>query len=304
MKFNHYPLAFLFLLTPLFLAAQAESLFNDIRMEMSLQEVTQKINEISASSTAFHVDEPTFPLAKTKEAHLVGLQVETEQGTIQRIVFTFADNKLSYIQAKGNVIKTLTSNLTDTARTYLDYDVYSAQKLFIKKNEDMAWILTEEALHPNLFAWNNPYLDKAYTDTISETTRVIPTFIKMGATYEELKPLLETNSKFTNRFELDGSDPNAQFQVDCFGVDYMGFPRKIEARFGDNVLNVVWILTGKGEEDRIRTALIKEFGSPIFVTDEWEIFNNWQVGLRKDKPEVLLMEKEVGLAYKTSYFKQ
>ena len=84
----------------------------------------------------------------------------------------------------------------------------------------------------------------------------------------------------------------------------MGFPRKVEARFGNNILNVVWILTGKGEEDRIRQALIAEFGNPIFVTDEWEIFNDWQVGLRKDKPEVLLMEKSIGLGYKSSYFKQ
>jgi len=52
--------------------------------------------------------------------------------------------------------------------------------------------------------------------------------------------------------DLDDSDPNAQFQIDCFGVEYAGFPRKIEARFGDDRLNTVWILTGSGEEDRLR----------------------------------------------------
>jgi hypothetical protein len=115
---------------------------------------------------------------------------------------------------------------------------------------------------------------------------------------------MEVNSSFTTTEELDGSDPNAQIQINCFGVDYLGFPRKIEARFGDNKLNVVWILTGKGEEDRIREALIKQYGKPIFVTADWEIFDNWQVGLRKDKPEVLLMEQQLGLVYKKEYFKQ
>lgn len=121
---------------------------------------------------------------------------------------------------------------------------------------------------------------------------------------DHIKPLLEANSAFTNTQELDGTDPNAQIQINCFGVMYAGFPRKIEARFGDDTLNVVWILTGKGEEDRIRQALISQYGNAIFSTNDWEIFNDWQVGLRKDKPEVLLMEKNIGLEYKTTFFKQ
>jgi len=126
----------------------------------------------------------------------------------------------------------------------------------------------------------------------------------MGALLDDLKPVFEKNSDFIVAEKLDGSDPNAQIQINCFGVEYLGFPRKVEARFGDNKLNVVWILTGKGEEDRIREALINQYGQPIFVNEDWEIFHNWQVGLRKDKPEVLLMEQNIGLEYKMSYFKQ
>jgi hypothetical protein len=40
------------------------------------------------------------------------------------------------------------------------------------------------------------------------------------------------------------------------------------------------------------------------VNEVWEVFNSWQVALRKDKPEVLLIEQKLGLEYKTSYFKQ
>jgi len=305
MKSNKNLLALLLLIAPLLLSAQVEAAFNDIRMNQSLKVVTQKLNDISETSNVITVENPSFPLANSKEQHLVCSQVKTDDGIISRVVFTFADDKLSYIEARGNVVKVLTAKRTDTARTYMDYEVYVAEKLFLKEKEDVAWILTQEAMHTNLFAWENPYLHPEGKNEVKpKPSSQIPAFLKMGASIDELKPLLEANSSFTNREELDGTDPNAQFQINCFGVDYLGFPRKIEARFGDNNLNVVWILTGKGEEDRIRKALISQFGDPIFVNDEWEIFNNWQVGLRKDKPEVLLIEAKIGLEYKTSYFKQ
>ena len=298
-------LTLLCLIFPLLVPAQIESVFNDIRLDQSFQVVSEKLADIAESSNIVSIDQPSFPLASEKEEHLVCSQVNTDHGTINRVVFTFADDKLKYIEARGNAIEVLTYMLTDTARTYLNYEVYVEEKLFLQKEEDAAWIMTEEAMHVNLFTWENPYMSSEISDeTNLELSNEIPKFIKMGASLVELKPVLESHSDFTSTEELDGTDPNAQLQINCFGVDYLGFPRKIEARFGDNVLNVVWILTGKGEEDRIREALIAEFGTPIFVTDEWEIFNDWQVGLRKDKPEVLLMEKSIGLGYKSSYFKQ
>jgi hypothetical protein len=305
MKISKNILAFLSLIFPLVLSAQVEAVFNDIRLNQSLQVVAQKLSEISDSSTIISVDKPSFPLAKSKEEHLVCSQVKTDNGTINRVVLTFADDKLKYIEARGNVVKALTSKLTDTARTYFNYDVYVAEKLFLKKSDDIAWILTQEAMHTNLFAWENPYLNSDdKNETKSKPSSQIPAFIKMGGSFDELKPKLEANSNFTKTEKLDGTDPNAQVQINCFGVDYLGFPRKIEARFGNDILNVVWILTGKGEEDRIRKALTNQYGKPIFVNDDWEVFNNWQVGLRKDKPEVLLVEKKIGLEYKISYFKQ
>ncbi len=287
------------------LSAQAESIFNGIELNQSFQVVSEKLKDIAESSTLVSKDQPTFPLAKDKEEHLICSQVNTDHGIISKVVFTFADDQLKYIEARGNAVKVLTHKLTDTARTYLNYEVYVAEKLFLKKEADAVWLMTEDAMHINLFAWENPYLNSAIKEeTNSKFSKEIPAFLKMGGTLDAIRPLLEANSNFTTTEELDGTDPNAQIQINCFGVDYLGFPRKMEARFGNNMLNVVWILTGNGEEDRIREALIAQYGNPIFVTDEWEIFNHWQVGLRKDKPEVLLMEKNIGLGYKTSYFQQ
>jgi len=288
---------------PLLLIAQAESVFNTVVFNDSLEKVTEKLSAISNTATLFSPENVMYPLAKNKEDHLVCTKVKTNNGIIDKVVFTFSDDKLSYIYAKGNVYKTFTEHRKDTARTYMDYKVYVKDKLFIKQKEDVAWIITDEGMHTNLFAWENPYLNETYSAKPNKSVN-IPQFLKMGETLETLKPILESNSNFTNTEELDGSDPNAQLQINCFGVDYLGFPRKVEARFGNEKLNVVWILTAKGEEDRIRKALTTQYGKPIFVNDDWEIFNNWQVGLRKDKPEVLLMEQSIGLEYKTSYFKQ
>ena len=305
MKLHKIVFTLILLISPILFYAQAESVFNGVKLNESMDEVTKKLSEISKTIDTISIDVPSFPLSKQKEEHLICTEVKTDNGMIGKVVFTFADNSLKYIEARGNVREVFTSTRTDTARVYMDYDVYVAERLFLKRNKDVAWILTEEGMHTNLFAWENPYLNSRYRDTLTpDDSNQIPAYLTMGATMDELKPLLEAHSDFTNTEKLDGSDPNAQIQINCFGIDYLGFPRKIEARFGDNRLNVVWILTGKGEEGRIREALINQYGSPIFTNDDWEIFNNWQVGLRKDKPEVLLMEKELGLEYKTSYFKQ
>jgi hypothetical protein len=185
----------------------------------------------------------------------------------------------------------------------MDYTVYQKQMLLIDSKKDIAWVLTDEAMFSHLFTWKNPYLDIKRSEALPNTG-LVPAFLKMGANFKELEAPFEANSSFTFRQELDGSDPNAQYQINCFGVNYLGFPRKAEARFGDDKLNVVWILLGKAEEDRVRQALIKQYGPPIFTDDIWEVYNNWQVAQRKDKPEILLMTQEIGLGYKKSYFKQ
>jgi len=305
LKLDRTFLTHLGIIFPVLLFGQGEIMFNNIRLNQSLEEITQTLSVISDSTNVISIDDPRFPLAVSKEDHLVCYHVKTENGIIGKAVFTFADDKLIYIEARGNAYNVFSSIPKDSSSNYLDFQIYENEKLFLKKKEDAVWIMTQEAMHPNLFTWNNPYLNSEKINEVeSRFSSKIPKFIKMGAPLEELKPLLKSNSDFITTEELDGTDPNAQFQINCFGVDYLGFPRKIEARFGGGKLNVVWILTGKGEEDRVRKALVNQYGQPIFDNENWEIFNDWQVGLRKDKPEVLLMEKSIGLEYKRSYFKQ
>ena len=89
-------------------------------------------------------------------------------------------------------------------------------------------------------------------------------------------------------------------QVNCFGIEYAGFPRKIEARFGDGGLELLWILTAKGEESRIAASLQEAYGKPVFENQEWAVFKNWEVSLRKDKPEVLVLPPEGAKSHRES----
>jgi len=297
-------LGFFYLMLPALFFAQAENQFNGVNLNESLETVQGKLNTIAATSKVINVDQPVFPLAKAREQHLVCSHIKTGSGTIEKAVFTFSDDQLTYVEARGNVGKSLLTHIKDTASHYLGYDIYEQQKLFVNTKKDVARIMTNDAMHPNLFVWENPYLDTDKKIEALPNTGMIPSFLKMGATFDQLQASIEANSAFTVKEELDGSDPNAQYQINCFGINYLGFPRKVEARFGEDKLNVVWILTAKGEEDRIRQALIKQFGQPVYTDKDWEIYNNWQVGLRKDKPEVLLIEQQLGLVYKKEYFKQ
>lgn len=285
--------------------SQNETSIRGVQFYESLEVVKQKIGNQVLSHSVLSLEEPNFPLAENSETHLLCTNLETDKGTLAQVVFTFADDKLHYVEARGNAINTLIESRKDTAQTYMEYKVLFKERIFGNTEKDIVWLLTKEAVHPNLFTWENPYLTAGGpVEMDHEASAKIPEFIEMGASIDTLQPLFEANSTMVQEQKLDGSDPNAQLQLNCFGVYYAGFPRKIEARFGDGKLNVVWILTGKGEEERLRKKLVTVYGKPVFVNEAWEIFEGWTIGLRKDKPEILLLTPELGQLYKKEYFKQ
>ncbi|MFI1773326.1 hypothetical protein [Thalassobellus citreus] len=303
-KTYHTTFLAIFLFISFFSQAQKSSIFNGIKFDESLLTTQKKLNAISDNIKVIKTVTPSFPLSKNKEEHLIATMVKVENGTIYKVVFTFSDDKLSYIQAKGNVVKGLTSNIKSEFKTYLDYQIYKSDLLFINAKKDLAWLLTPESAHPNLFTWNNPYLNCYKGQEIKYNPSVkTPSFIKMGKNMDHLMPLLKSNSQFIEVKKIKETDSITKTQINCFGIEYAGFPRKFEARFENSKLNMVWILTGKGEETRIRKKLTEEYGKALFVNDNWEVFNNWTVLLRKDKPEVLLLTKELALMYKKQYSK-
>jgi hypothetical protein len=279
----------------------SQTLFNfpeGIQFGISVEKAQKELLTISNSTEIVKNSDISFPLSKNEETHLIANSTILRTGTLDRVVFTFSDDKLVYIEAMGDMQKIFLSNIKVSPQIYMGYSVYIQELFFVFINKNKAWFLTPEATHLGLFTWNNPLLDKSnelkkYTTSVS-----LPEFIHMGKSMEELLPKFNEKGKLTQLDTLDGSDPNAQFQINCYGIEYAGFPRKFEARFGNNKLNKVWILTGKEEEGRLREMLIELYGKPIFINEDWEFFDGWKVGLRKDIPEVLYINEELGNYYK------
>ncbi|MEQ8238884.1 MAG: hypothetical protein RIA69_06710 [Cyclobacteriaceae bacterium] len=284
------------------LSVKAHSqVFENIRLEDNLFQVKSQVIDISDSTKLIRVDPPVFPLAKNDEQHLIAYNVKLKSGVIEKVVFTFSDNKLTFIECRGNVLNALTKNRANKSQSYLNYQVFINDLLFVDYNQDAAWFLTQESVHPNLFTWNNPLLENQ--ELSYEPSAKLPKFITMEDDLEILESLFKKESRILQKDTLDGSDHNAQIQLNAFGIEYAGFPRKFEARFGDGKLNTLWILTAKGEEDRIRQKLITEYGHPIFLNEKWEFFSDWTVALRKDTPEVLFLSTSQALNYKNSLSK-
>jgi len=304
-KIKNVMLLFCLISIPSSIFGQAETIFNNIHFNESLEIVNKKIKEISETTNVINVESPSFPLAANKEAHLVCKNIKTKNGTIVEMVLTFADDKLVYIEAHGNVIKSIVDIREDKVMDYLIYKVYPSDLLVANVEKDIVWMLTKDGGKLNLFTWNNPYLHSSSISipVYKPSSTKIPEFLKMNGELDKLRPILNEKSALVFEEELDGSDPTAQLQLNCLGIVYAGFPRSVEARFGNGKLNTVWILTGKPEEKRIRERLIKSFGKSIYVNDKWEVFNNWQVYLRKDKTEILLTNKALGLERKKEILK-
>lgn len=245
----------------------------------------------------------SFPLAGETEAHWVVHSFQAAGKRLERLALVFADGKLVFIEGAGGVRALLDAFPNASYQEYDAYRFYKDWSLVARTDTDTFWQLTPEGMHLNLFAWEHPLLQGDAWPAYASSAKV-PAYLEMGAPLEQLEPLLEDTSSFIIREELDGSDPNAQLQLNCYGIPYAGFARKAEARFGDGRLNMVWILTAKAEEQRVRQQLRAAYGEPVYVSDDWEAYQNWEVFLRKDKAEVLFLTAALGQHYKKEYFGQ
>ena len=220
----------LVLAVPVTTCAQVETVFNEVHFYEPLKIVHEKVKAISETTQLIVVDKTIFPLAREKEEHLVCTDVKTKGGIVSKIVFTFADDKLASIEAKGNAVESLISSRKDTAVNYLHYKAFPAELLVGDPQEDRVWMLTKESGHLNLFTWNNPYLSSKRPVPKYEPSAKIPVILIMGGHIDELTPILKRGSVFMNIEALDGSDPNAQTQINCFGGGIRRVPQKARSK--------------------------------------------------------------------------
>lgn len=261
----------------------------------SHEDVHAQLEPIADRVDSITIASPRLPLARASESYLIAHNLTTrDEHTIDRVTYTFADDALVMITASGNAIAALIDSPRDLPHRIGAWRISEDFAHVMHRPSDTVTLLSEDAQHPHLFLWQTPKQEASNTADINAT---IPPLFEFGAERSTIEPALKALCTTTTREQIDPpslpTQPKRQTQVNAFGFEYAGAPRKVEAVFADDKLTLVWILTGKGEEGRLREALTQAYGQPDFVSDTIEAFNGWTVALRKDKPEVVAVAPEL-----------
>ena len=236
-----------------------------------------------------------FPLAVQEEVHWVCDGARS--GASERAVFVVADGVLAFATFAGG-----SASFEPESQGFemLGYRGWPEAGVVTHPESDTTWWLDADGLHANLFAWRHPLLDAEELSPWSSPTFTAPVEARLGEALEVLAPEIEAACAFTLTRELEPglpTQPTTQTQIDCFGYPVAGFPRKIEFVFGDGRLELVWILTGRGEEDRLRASLEADHGPAEALIPGFEFFDDRRVALRTDKPELMMASDAVLDAY-------
>jgi len=255
-----------------------------------------KLQSSCKAITRVTISPPRFPLAENNEQHLICDNYAQGDIRFSKTAFTLADDRLVRMEATGIAPQQVKVALGEASAAYLDYEIYGDGLFWLSETRNTVIWLDSTGLHPNLFAWRNPLAyGKEYPYT--PTAVVHPQIAKFETSLNQQIPQLEASCSPLLVEEIAEiwlqNQPQRQTQANCFNYPYAGFERKLELVFGDGRLQVVWILTAKAEEQRIREHLIAQWGSPDINNATWEVFEEGRISLRKDLPELLLLSDEM-----------
>lgn len=207
-----------------------------------------------------------------------------------------ADNKLVHLEAVGVNVAAVMQILGEPEQAYLGMKVYDAGRVWLDESERRLLWLDEQALHPNLLAWRHSAL-QVIPESTQTASLELPALFDFHTELESLKPRFEQVCPILTIEQISKTwlpnQPAKQVQLNCFNFVYAGFARKVEAVFGDGRLQVVWVLTAKPEETRLRQLLQQQWGDPIVNNTNWEVYGNGRISLRKDKPELLILSDKM-----------
>jgi hypothetical protein len=160
-------------------------------VEMGQSEVTatSAINAACDRVARIEVMATRFPAASESEVHLRCTTLTLTDGRAGGdAIFTFADDKLILIHARGQA-DNLRPDMEPVAQ-FGDFDVYMPQQIIVNVKTGQSAVFGEMPVVP----------------------------LSVGRSIDEV--WLATK-------------PVAQFQIDCFGYEIAGYPRKLEFVFGD-----------------------------------------------------------------------
>jgi hypothetical protein len=280
-------------------------LLHGIEMGQDVNDVRIAIRNQCEYFEIFRSEDPYLPVARDSQGSLVVHDMILGDGSnLDTVSFVFADDELVMIETTGGVELGLLPWAGPRSATVGRWDIHRSSRTIFDLEEDHAWILSTAALHPHLFLWSDPQLRIEKPLRFSPTA-AIPGAFEFGGRFEDLEDRLRAIAMASDFEVVDEpwlpTQPQRQTQLNLYGMVHAGFFRKAEVVFGDDQLELVLILTGKAEEDRVRERLIAEFGEPEFVSDEFEAFSGWRVALRKDEPGILLLSGQLAPWFEQRY---
>ena len=243
-----------------------------------------------------HVADPvTFPFAEDSEVH-----IHCALGA-QDVYASFGDDKLIQIEMRGDIAPYQPSGEAAAELGWLSVyreplRIYDAQENRLLWLED-SWQVTQ------LPFWVNPIW--AEGETQIDTAWFIPPEIEWGASLDAVEAAFGDKCTHSYRLTFDEvwliTQPDLLQQIDCFGYDIAGYPRKLELIFGDGQLEQIWVLLGHGDVARAITAFEAQYGAPVFENEQYTVFGHLDVAVRKDKPELLLGSPRVRELWRAEY---
>ena len=252
-----------------------------------------------ACLTVFYASSPpVYPLAGATEHHYLCLGYRYDGGIVDKVIFLFADGTLSQIEARGGAVVAF-APLRSPFRRFFHLVVYDEGERFASVRDDTVWYLSPAAKQASLLFWSNPYLgDRPGQPKYDQSARA-PQELEFGAAMGQLLPglkqacpLLKVNKEGTGTSSQELANRS---QIDCYGYEFAGFPRKLEVVFDDNRLRLARILVGQPESPRLFVALTAEHGLPTSRTETEVVFGDGQVALQQGPAVVLLQPKRVSL---------
>jgi len=296
-----------FLAAPYAFANPMVSIFPGISFNDGVMKVSAVLELRCNGLETIQVEQPFIPLAEYSESHLVCSEYRTPSGTtIELVSFSFGDDQLKFLAARGGAVEILTSASESEPFSLAGVEGYIEDLMAVSHEDDTVWLGVMGALRTYVFLWENPYLShQSRSSDKFDDSVAIPDILRFGDSIEKHTDTFTKECQLMELIERETvqllNNPETETQLNCYGYVYGGFIRTIEAVFGDGILEKAWIITAKEEESRISDSLTQIFGERDFVSSEYESFNNWRVALRKDEPEVLLLSESLAELYKLNF---
>jgi hypothetical protein len=279
-----------------------------VSLNMNAHDVRERLDGSCRTFSIHESAQPILPIAQVHEQQIICVEFDNEDRKFGEVAFVFGDDELHMIEAFGSNAKTTFDQLPGKPFPYAGHWANREALAFVEEMTNRLVFLTGEGAHAHLLLWRSPFLLSNKMMLVETPASALPPpVLRFGESPEALRAMFETDCDVLAERPVNNpllaSISKQQIQLDCFGIDYAGFPRKLEAVFAGDRLELAWILIGKAEEERMRDALTAEYGAPIETGQRWEVFHSGRVALRKDKSEVLFLSERAGSVF-ANHFKQ